>query len=179
MVRVRVGVVMVTSGAVIMLMAVVVNVVMIMVVVVVRMMMIVVMTMVMAVRVIVPMIIMRGTGPDAFDVVVMAFLLKADFGFEAEHLFAVLAHLAIHVAGAFKDLGHPISEGFQHQGMVVQVAGLDELDIRELRRDRVGVVVDPLDEDASEQEVGEHHDAPVAQLRRVLQGGGDQREGDP
>ena len=59
----------------------------------------------------------------------MAFLLKADFRFEAQHLFAVLAHLAVHVAGAFQDLGDPIGEGFQDQRMVVQVAGLDELDI--------------------------------------------------
>ena len=170
MVRVRVGMVMVSGGAVIMLMAVIVRVavrvVMIVVVAVIVMMMVVIM----------PMIMMRGAGPDAFDVVVMAFLLKADFGFEAEHLFAVLAHLAIHVAGAFQDLGYPIGEGFQNKRMVVQVAGLDELDTRIFRRDRVGMVVDPLDQDAGEQEVGEHDDAPVSLLRRVLKGGGDQRE---
>ena len=109
-----------------------------------------------------------GAGPNAFDVVVMAFLLKADFGFESQHLFTVLAHLAIHVAGAFQDLGHPVGEGLKHQGMVVQIAGLDELDVRELGCDRVGVVVDPLDQDAGEQEVGEHDDAAVSKLGRML-----------
>ena len=138
MVRVRVGMVVVSGGAVIMLMAVIVRVA-------VRVVKIVVVAVVVMMVVIMTMVVMRGAGPDAFDVVVMAFLLKADFGFEAEHLFAVLAHLAVHVAGAFQDLGDPVGEGFQHQRMVVQVAGLDELDTGKLRRDRVGMVVDPLD----------------------------------
>jgi hypothetical protein len=36
------------------------------------------------------------TGPDAFDVMVVAFLRQADFGLEAQHLIAVFAHLTVH-----------------------------------------------------------------------------------
>ena len=63
----------------------------------------------------VPMIVTmrRSAGPDALDVVVVAFLRQADFGLEAQHLLAVLAHLAVHVAGALQDLGHPVDEGLE------------------------------------------------------------------
>ena len=106
----RVGMVMVSGGSGTMLMAVVVamaGAVVMRVVMVVMMTVIVVVTMMM----VVPMIVMCGAGADALHVVMMAFLLKADFGFEAEHLFAVLAHLAVHVARAFQDLGDPVGEG--------------------------------------------------------------------
>src|SRR4051794_11420597 len=108
MVRVRIGVVMVSGGSVTMLMAVVMRVVM-------------VMTVMVVVPMIVAVIVMRRAGADAFHVVMVAFLLKAYFRLEAKHLFTVLAHLAVHVAGAFQDLGHPIGKGLQNQRMVVQV----------------------------------------------------------
>src|SRR3546814_20056952 len=53
-----------------------------------------------------------------------------------------------------------------------------ELDPGMPRRHAVGVLVDALDQDPGEQEVGKHDDPPVAQLRRVLQPRLDEREGD-
>lgn len=52
---------------------------------------------------------------DAFDMVVMAFLRLPDIGFEAQHLFAVFAHLAVHHRGTLKDLLDPILESIKHQ----------------------------------------------------------------
>src|SRR3546814_19764244 len=45
-------------------------------------------------------VIVCMAGADAFDVVMVALLRQADFGLEAQHLLAVLAHLAVHVAAA-------------------------------------------------------------------------------
>ncbi len=61
-----------------------------------------------------------------FDVMVMAFLWLADSGLEAEHLFAILAHLAIHQRLAFEYLRHAILEGVEHQRVVVEIRRLDE-----------------------------------------------------
>ncbi len=56
--------------------------------------------MVMAMRMImVVVMVVTGmviTGPDAFDMMVVAFLRQTDFGLEAQHLIAVFAHLAVH-----------------------------------------------------------------------------------
>ncbi len=52
---------------------------------------------------------------DAFDMMVMGGLRQADLGLEAEHLFAVLAHLAVHQGLTLEDLGHPVLEGVEHQ----------------------------------------------------------------
>ena len=63
--------------------------------------------------------------------------------------------------------------------MVVEVRGLDELEVRVARRRPVGVLVDPLDEHAGEEEVREDDDAPVAEARGVPEGRFDEGEGDP
>ena len=46
------------------------------------------------------------------------------------------------------------------------------------RRNGVRCVKDAIDEDAGEEEVGEHHDATVAETRRVFEAGIHQRERD-
>ena len=56
---------------------------------------------------------------DALDMVVMAFLRRANLGLEAQNLFAVLAHLAVHHRIALDDLGEPLVERIEHQRMVV------------------------------------------------------------
>ena len=68
---------------------------------------------------------------DPFDVMVMAFLRESDLGLEAEHLLAVLAHLAVHQVLPVEDFLHAVDEGVDDQRMVVEVAGLDELDLRD------------------------------------------------
>src|SRR5688572_15232642 len=100
--------------------------------------MIVPMTMTMIMVMIVRVIAVRA---DTFDVMMMAFLPQSDLRFEAQNLFAILAHLAVHVAGAFQDLPDAVGEGFQHQRMVVQIGRLDELDTGMPGGDDIGVIV--------------------------------------
>ena len=71
----------------------------------------------------------RRADADALDVMVMALLGQADLGLEAEDMIAVLAQLAVHVVLARTDLLDPLGEGVEHQGMVVEVGRLDELDL--------------------------------------------------
>ena len=73
--------------------------------------MIVVMVMVVSVAVMMMVVVVIGVRPNAFDVVVMAFLREPNLVFETHYLFAVLAHLAVHIAGAFLDFDHPVDEG--------------------------------------------------------------------
>src|SRR5512138_3323633 len=101
------------------------------------------------------MVMIRLSGADALHVMVVALLGQAHFRLEAQYLCAVLAELAVHQVLAVEDLLHPLGESVQHQGMVVEVAGFHELDLRVARRDQVGVVVDALHQDAGEEEVGE------------------------
>ncbi|MCB1429876.1 MAG: hypothetical protein KDJ66_12255, partial [Nitratireductor sp.] len=48
---------------------------------------------------------------NALDMVVMACLRQSDFVFEAKHLLAVLAHLAVHHCLAVDNLLKPLLEG--------------------------------------------------------------------
>src|SRR5579875_3945897 len=110
----------------------------------VRMPVIVTVAVMMMVLVTVPMIVMmrvmmvRG-GADAFDVMMVALLGQRHLVLEAEELHAVLAHLAVHVAGAGEDFLDARGEGVEHQGMVVERGRLDELDPGMARGDEVRV----------------------------------------
>ena len=74
----------------------------------------------MTVRMIVIMVVaMRVAGADAFDVMMVAFLRQPDLGLEAQHLFAVLAQLAVHIIFASSDFVDSFHESFDHHGMVV------------------------------------------------------------
>ena len=108
--------------------------------------MIVVMVMVVSVAVAVVMVVVViGVRPNAFDVVVMAFLWKPDLIFEPQYLFPVLAHLAVHIAGTFLDFDHPVDEGFQDERLRVQIRRLQEFDLGMPSGDGVGVVVNAPD----------------------------------
>ena len=107
----------------------------------------------------------------------MAFLRQTDLGFETENPFAVLAHLAVHQVLAGDDLLDPVGKGVQHRRMVVQVAGLDELDLGMARRHPVAVRVDPFHQHAGKEEIGEHDDALEAQAHGMFEPRLDQREG--
>lgn len=115
---------------------------------------------------------------DTFDVVVVAFLRKSDFGLEAKHLLAVLAHLAVHQRLAVEDLLHTVLKRIEHERMVVEIRRLDELDIRVAGRDLVGLRIDPLHQHAGKQKVRKHDHTLVAELRGMGEPGGDQRERD-
>ena len=82
-------------------------------------MIVVVMVMVMVVMVMAVTVHLVGVGADSFDMVMVAFLRKADLVFETQHLFPVFAHLAVHIACAFLNFDHPVYEGFEHEGLGV------------------------------------------------------------
>ena len=65
-----------------------------------------------------------GVGSNPLDVVMMAFLRKAYLVFETQNLFAVFAHLAIHIACAFLNFFYPVHEGFEHERLGVQIRRL-------------------------------------------------------
>ena len=120
--------------------AMVVGVIVFMMVVIVRVAMIVVVRMLMAVSGI--------PGADALDVVVVTLLRQPDFRLEAQHLFAILAELAVHQVLPLQNFLHPIPKCIQHERVVVEVGCLDELYLRMPCRHKVGVVVDALHQDA-------------------------------
>ena len=108
--------------------------------------------------------------------VVVALLDQPDLIFEPQCLFAIFAERAIHGVGAVQDLPNPFGEGIKHQGMVVEVGRLDELNVRMAGRDDVDVVIDALDQDAGEQEIGKDDDPFVAELGGMIEGRFGQRE---
>lgn len=124
------------------------------------------MTVMMPVIVVVRMVFV---GANPFDMMVVTFLRQADFRLETKNLFAVFAHLAIHVAGPFLNLDHSIDESLQDQRLRIEVRGLDELDLGMPCRNGVGVVVDALHEHAGEKEIGEDDDPFEAEFRRMLE----------
>ena len=69
-------------------------------------------------------------GADAFDMVVVADLGRAEVALMADDLLAILAELAVHAVVAFGNLGDPREEGVHHQRVVVEVGGLAEGDAR-------------------------------------------------
>ncbi|MCB1833396.1 MAG: hypothetical protein KDH19_08145, partial [Geminicoccaceae bacterium] len=90
----------------------------------------------------------------SLDVMVMALLRRADLGLEAQHLRPVFAHAAIHQVGAVTDLVHPLDEGVDDLRVIVEIAGLDELQFGMIGGDAVGETVDAVDQDAGEEEIG-------------------------
>ena len=112
------------------------------------------------------------------DMVMVAFLHRADLGLEAQDLDAVLAHGAIgrrHLAYLF---GGAFGKGLEHLGMVAEIARLDPLDRGMGGGDAVGEAVDTVDQDAREEEIGKHDHPPVGQTGDMGQAGFHEREGD-
>ncbi len=120
-----------------------------------------------------------GIGADALDVVVVALLRQADRGLVADHARAVLAQEAVHVDVARMDPLDPLDEAVEHQRVVAEVGGLEQLDLGMARRRLVGLAVDPPHQDAGEQEPGEHDDPAEAETRRALEQRIDARVGEP
>jgi len=95
----------------------------------------------------------------SLDVVVVAFLRRADFRFKSQNLRAVLTHRTIHQVLATKDLCHSLSEGRNHLRMIVQIPCFDELNVRVLRRDFVGKTIDSINQNSGKEEVRKDDDA--------------------
>ena len=104
------------------------------------------------------MMVMPGTGSDSFNMMMMTLLRKAHFTFKSQHLLPVFAELAIHQVPSFEDFIYTFREGIQNQWMIIEVGGLDEFNLRMPLGDKIGVIIDSLNEDSGEQKIGKNHD---------------------
>ncbi len=104
------------------------------------------------------MMVMPGTGSDSFNMMVMTLLRKAHFTFKSQHLLPVFAELAIHQVPSFEDFIYTFRKGIQNQRMIIEVGGLDEFNLRMPLGDKIGVIIDSLNEDSGEQKIGKNHD---------------------
>ena len=103
------------------------------------------------------MMVMSGTGSDSFNMMVMTLLRKAHFTFKSQHLLPVFAELAIHQVSSFEDFIYTFRKGIQNQWMIIEVGGLDEFNLRMPLGDKIGVIIDSLNEDSGEQKIGKNH----------------------
>ncbi len=110
--------------------------------------------------------------------VMMAFLNRANIRFEPQNLNAVLAHRAVW-RRQFSDLfANTLGKGFQDLLVIVQIACFHELNVRISFCNAIRKPVNPVDQDAREQEIGKDNDAPVAKTCHMIKTGLDQGEGD-
>lgn len=103
------------------------------------------------------MMVMSGTGSDSFNMMMMTLLRKAHFTFKSQHLLPVFAELAIHQVPSFEDFIYTFRKGIQNQRMVIEVGGLDEFNLRMPLGDKIGVIINSLNEDSREQKIGKNH----------------------
>ena len=104
------------------------------------------------------MMVMSGTGSDTLYMMMMTLLRKAHFTFKSQHLLPVFAELAIHQVPSFEDFIYTFRKGIQNQWMIIEVGGLDEFNLRMPLGDKIGVIIDSLNEDSGEQKIGKNHD---------------------
>ena len=103
------------------------------------------------------MMVMSGKGSNSFNMMMMTLLRKAHFTFKSQHLFPVFAELAIHQVPSFEDFIYTFRKGIQNQWMIIEVGGLDEFNLRMPLGDKIGVIIDSLNEDSGEQKIGKNH----------------------
>ena len=103
------------------------------------------------------MMVMSGTGSDSFNMMVMTLLRKAHFTFKSKHLLPVFAELAIHQVPSFEDFIYTFRKGIQNQWMIIEVGGLDEFNLQMPLGDKIGVIINSLNEDSGEQKIGKNH----------------------
>ena len=99
---------------------------------------------------------------------VMAILWKTYFRLEAQNLRTVFTHVAIHGVVACEDAGNTVRHGGQHQGVVIEVIGLDELGILVAIGDQIRKAVDAVDQDARKQEVRKYDNPLETELHHLL-----------
>ena len=104
------------------------------------------------------MMVMSGTGSDSLNMMMMTLLRKAHFTFKSKHLLPVFAELAIHQVPSFEDFIYTFRKGIQNQRMIIEVGGIDEFNLRMPLGDKIGVIIDSLNEDSGEQKIGKNHD---------------------
>ena len=102
--------------------------------------------------------VMSGTCSGSFNMMVMTLLRNTHFTFKSQHLFPVFAELAIHQVPSFEDFIYTFRKGIENQWMIIEVGGLDEFNLWMPLGDKIGVIIDSLNEDSGEQKIGKNHD---------------------
>lgn len=98
--------------------------------------------------------------------------------FERKDLLAERTDTAVRDHSLAVLLFDPFGKGLKNLWVIVKITGFDKMNIGMLSRNLIGEAIDPVDQNAGEKEIGEHHNALVAKFGDVLQCGLDQREGD-
>src|SRR5512132_1726290 len=132
----------------------------------------------MSVMMVMPVIVI-AVGADAAHVIVVADLRRALVGLVAQNLLPVLTEEAVHQVRPVQRFTQALDEGVDDQRMVIEIVGLDDLDVGMRRLAFVGAPIDAFDENAGEQEIREDDDAPIAEPDRMLQPLVHQRIRDP
>ena len=104
------------------------------------------------------MMVMPGTGSDSLNMMMMTLLLKTHFTFNSKHLLPIFTELTIHQVPSFEDFIYTFRKGIQNQWMIIEVGGLDEFNLRMPLGDKIGVIINSLNEDSGEQKIGKNHD---------------------
>ena len=104
------------------------------------------------------MMVMSETGSDTLYMMMMTLLRKAHFTFKSQHLLPVFAELAIHQVPSFEDFIYTFRKGIQNQRMVIEVGCLDEFNLRMPLGDKIGVIINSLNEDSGKQKIRKNHD---------------------
>ena len=108
-------------------------------------------------------------GTDAAHMQMVPGLQGTHIGFVADDLRPVFAHHAVHGVLAAADFAEPFEEGGDDVGMRAEIVGRQELDVAVEARHFLRLLVDALDEDAVEQEIREHDDAPETEAHGARQ----------
>ena len=118
-------------------------------------------------------------GANPHHMMMMPDLRCCNVAFISNDLFAIFAKLAVHIVVAGVNFSQAFGKAFQHQRMIAQIFRLDEFNILEFGRDFVCMGVNPVDQNASKQEIREYHHTLVAKLHGFAQTGIDTRMGNP
>ena len=103
------------------------------------------------------MVVMMIMSVISMVMMVMTLLRKTHFTFKSKHLLPVFAELTIHQVPSFKNFIYTFRKGIQNQWMIIEVGGLDEFNLWMPLGDKIGVIIDSLNEDSGEQKIGENH----------------------
>ena len=112
------------------------------------------------------------------DMVMMADLGLAGGGLVAQHLLAIFAQAAVHHVHADIGLAHALDDGLDHQRVVFQIVGLENLNLGMAQGGFIGSRVDALHQHAGEEEIGKYDDTLEAELGGAVERGADLGVGD-
>ena len=86
------------------------------------------------------------TSADPFNMVVMAFLWQTVVVFEADNLFPVFTHQAIHIVVTAHDAAYAFFEAVDDAIVVVEVTRFNKLNIRKFRCDFISNRINATDQ---------------------------------